>query len=103
MSKEQQAKVTALKKEFGGRRAELRKQLEDLLTDEQKQARDAAKKKALAEGKGGVKLRTAMDAALELTPTQREQFIKLREAIRQLTRSHQAELQKVQRQEEGSQ
>ena len=54
--KQQQTKVAALKKEFGQRRAELQKQLDDLHTNEQKQARDAAKKKALAEGNGGVKL-----------------------------------------------
>lgn len=96
LSEEQQAKVAALKKEFSRRRAELQKELDDLLTGEQKLAREAAKKKALAEGKGGVKLRTAMDAALELTPTQQKQFTELREAIRQLTRSHRAELEKIQ-------
>jgi hypothetical protein len=96
ISEEPQAKVAALKKEFSQRRAELQNQLDDLLTDEQKQARDAAKKKALAEGKGGVKLLTAMDAALDLTPTQQKQFTELREAIRQLTRSHRAELEEIQ-------
>ena len=34
LSKEQQTKVAALKKEFGQRRAELQKQLDDLLTDD---------------------------------------------------------------------
>ena len=92
LSKEQQTKVAALKKEFGQRRAELQKQLDDLLTDDQKQARDAAKKKALAEGKGGVKLRTAMDAALNLTPAQQKKFNELREAIGQLTREHRQKL-----------
>jgi len=54
LSKELLAKVAVLKKEFGQRRAELQEQLDDLLTEDQKQARDAAKKKALTEGKGGV-------------------------------------------------
>ena len=93
LSKDQQTKVAALKKEFGQRRAELQKQLDDLLTDDQKQARDEAKKKALAEGKGGVKLRTAMDQALNLTPTQQKTCDALREALRQLTRQHRENLE----------
>lgn len=95
LSKEQQAKVAALKKEFGQRRAELQKQLDDLLTDDQKQARDQARKKALAEGKGGVKLRTVMDAALNLAPAQQKTFNELRQSLGQLTRSHRAELDKM--------
>ena len=95
MSKEKQIKVAALKKEFGGRRAELQKQLDDLLTDEQLQARDAAKQKAVAEGKRGVKLRSAMDAALDLTPALQKQFTELREAIRQLTLAHRRSLEKI--------
>ena len=97
LSSEQQAQIAALKKELGERRAELQKQLDDLLTEDQKRASDAAKKKALAEGKGGVKLRTAMDKALDLTPTQQRQFNELRQKMGQLTRSHRAELEKVRR------
>jgi len=95
LSKEEQTRVAALKKEFGGRRAKLQKQLDDLLTDDQKQARDAAKKKALAEGKGGVKLRTAMDQALNLTTTQQKKFNELRQAIQQVTRERREKLQEV--------
>jgi hypothetical protein len=95
LSKELRTKVAALKKDFGQRRAELQEQLDDLLTENQKQARDAAKKKALAEGKGGVKLRTAMDAALNLTPDQKKKFNELRQAIGQLTREHGQKLQEI--------
>jgi hypothetical protein len=95
LTKEQQAEVAALKKEFGQRRSELQKQLNDLLTDEQKQARETAKKKALADGKGGVKLRTAMDKAPNLTPTQQRHFNELRQKLGELTRSHRAELEEV--------
>lgn len=95
LSKEQQTRVAALKKKFGKRRAELQRQLDDLLTNDQKEARDAAKKKALAEGKGGVKLRTAMDAALDLTPDQKKKFNELRQAIGRFTREHRQNLQKV--------
>lgn len=99
MSKEQQAKVVALKKEYAQRRAQLQKQLDDLLTDEQKRARDVARKKAVADGKGGVKLRTAVDAALKLTPAQRKKFNELRRALGQQSRSHQARLQEAKLQE----
>jgi arylsulfatase A len=95
LSKEQQTRVAALNKEYGKRRVELQRQLDDLLTNDQKEARDAAKKKALAEGKGGVKLRTAMDAALNLTPDQKKKFNELRQAIGQLTREHRQNLQEV--------
>lgn len=95
LSKEQQTKVTTLKKAFVQRRAELQKQLDDLLTEDQKQARDAARKKALTEGKGGVKLRTAMDEALNLTTTQQKTFDDLRQAIQQATREYREKLQEV--------
>jgi hypothetical protein len=95
LSKELQTKVAALKRAFGQRRSELQKQLDDLLTDDQKQARDEAKKQALAEGKGGVKLRTAMDKALNLTSSQQKTFNELREAIRHLTQQHREKLQEI--------
>ena len=95
LSKEQQTKVTALKKGFVQRRAELQKQLDDLLTEDQKRARDTARKKALAEGKGGVKLRAAMDEALNLTPNQMKKFNELRQAIQQATREYREKLQEV--------
>ena len=58
-------------------------------------ARDAARKKALTEGKGGVKLRTAMDEALNLTTTQQKTFDDLRQAIQQATREYREKLQEV--------
>jgi len=96
LTEEQRAKVASLNNENRKHRAELQKQLEDLLTDEQKQARDVARKKALQEGKGGVKLRAAMDEALNLTPMQEKRFTDLREAIGRLTREHRQNLQKIQ-------
>ena len=92
-----------LKKELGQRRAELQKQLNGLLNDDQKQARDAAKKKALDEGKGGVTLRTAMDVALNLTPDQKKKFDELRLTIGQLTREHRQKLQKIVQDSESNQ
>lgn len=95
LSEEQQTQVAALNKEYGQRRVELQRQLDDLLTDDQKQTRDIAKKKALAEGKGGVKLRAAMDAALNLTPDQKKKFNELRQAIGQLSRELRQRLQET--------
>lgn len=95
LTKEQQERIAALNREFAQRRAELQKQLDELLTSDQKQARDAAKKKALAEGKGGVKLRTAMDEALKLMPAQKKRFNELRQAIGQETRERREKLQEV--------
>ncbi len=42
---------------------ELQQKLDDVQTDEQKEARKAEQKQALAEGLKGVKLRAAADAA----------------------------------------
>lgn len=103
LSKELREEVAALKKEFGQRRAELQKQLDGLLTDDQKQARDAARKKALDEGKGGVKLRTVMDEALNLTPDQKKKFDELRLAIGQLTREQRRKLQQIVQDSESNQ
>jgi arylsulfatase A-like enzyme len=97
LSEEQGKTVAAAKKEFTQRRAALQKELEDLLTDEQRRARDAAKKKAVAEGKGGVKLRTAMDTAVKLTPAQQKKVNELRQAMKQLTSAHRGELKEAQR------
>jgi hypothetical protein len=94
-SKVQQAKVAALNMEYGQRRAELQEQLNNLLTDGQKQARNTAKKKAIAEGKGGVKLRSAMDEALHLTSDQKKWFNEVRQAIGQLTRDHRQKLNEI--------
>jgi len=60
--------------------AELRKKMEAVYTDEQKQARDAAKKKALSAGKKGVGLREAMDAASNLSDEQKKQLDALRKS-----------------------
>jgi arylsulfatase A-like enzyme len=70
---------------------ELRRGMEDVFTDEQKQARDAAKKKALGEGKKGPALRAAADAAANLTDEQKKQMQDLRQALGQLVREYRAQ------------
>ncbi len=73
--------------EIRRQRTALMKKLDDLLTPQQKQAHADARKKVLAKGKGGVALRNAMDAALNLSPDQQKQFDKLRKEISDLTRN----------------
>lgn len=70
------------------RMAELRRQQEGLLSEEQKRSRDASRKQALAEGKKGVALRASTDAGANLTAAQREQLDALRAEMRQLMQSH---------------
>jgi hypothetical protein len=70
---------------------ELRRKMEDVFTDEQRQARDAAKQKALEDGKRGMALRAAVDAAANLTDEQKEQLQNLRQAMGKLIREHRAQ------------
>ena len=67
--------------------AELRKKMESVLSGEQKHLRDAAKKKAIKEGKKGPALRAAADAAANLTDEQKKQFQDLREDLGKLIRA----------------
>lgn len=95
LSEEQRAKVDSLTKEYASRIAELQKKLDNILTAEQKEARRAGQKKALAEGLKGVKLRTAADAAAGMTDKQKKQIDDLRKAISELSRERQATLQAI--------
>jgi arylsulfatase A len=72
--------------EIRRQRTGLLKKLDNLLTPQQKQAQTAAREEAVAEGKGGVAVRRAMDQALKLSPDQKKQFNQLRKEISDLTR-----------------
>ena len=67
--------------------AELQKKIDDVFTEPQKQARDAARQKALEEGKKGVALRAAIDAAFEFTEQQKSRLQSLREELSELMRA----------------
>jgi len=95
LSVEQKARADAVVKEYGSRKAELQAKLESVLTNEQKQARTAAKKKALEEGKKGMALRKAVDAAAKLTEEQKKQLTSLRRAMAKLTREYREKLRDV--------
>ena len=86
MNISQKTKVEALVVEYRHKIAELQKQLPNVLTDEQTQARALAKKKALEEGKKGMTLRQAVDGAAKLTDEQKKQMQDLRQATAKLTR-----------------
>jgi len=87
------ARTETLTKDYAATMAELQKKLAGVLTDEQKQARDAARKKPLAEAKKGVALRAAADAAAGMTEEQTKQVQALRQAIAKLARERRAEQQ----------
>lgn len=77
LTEEQKKQVAALNKEYGPKLAALRKQSNELLTDDQKAARKEAAAKAKAEGKPP---RTAL-AAVELTAEQKEQQAKIKKEV----------------------
>ena len=95
LSKEQQARAEALINEYRPRIAELQKKLTDVLTNEQKQARDAARKRALEDGKRGMALRKSVDAAVTLADEQKKQLADLRQAIAKLTREYRGRLREL--------
>lgn len=86
LSEEQKTKVEALVAEYRRRTAELREKLAEVLTDEQAQASAAAKRKAIEDGKKGMALRKAVDAAAKLTDEQKKQIQNLRQEMANVTR-----------------
>lgn len=91
----QREQVEALSKDYKARLGRLRRQLTELLTEEQQRTRDAAKKKAVEEGKGGVALRRVIEAAVELTEDQRQREEEIRRSIVKLTDETSAKLLEV--------
>lgn len=94
LTAEQQAKLEALKKEFGPKLAEFQKKLDDLLTPEQKQARKDAAAKAKAENVKGKAAQEAVLNALKLSPEQKAKYESLQKELQELqakVRAHMAE------------
>lgn len=71
LTADQKAKVAALQKEFEAKFQEAAKKMESIYTPEQKAAREAAIKKATADGKTGRELFQAGRAAVTLTEKQK--------------------------------
>jgi len=84
LSAEQKEKLEGLKKEYGEKAAGLAKQLNDLLTAEQKATRKEVTAKAKEEGKKGKELRETVNAALNLTAEQKEKQASLQKEINAL-------------------
>lgn len=74
LTADQQAKLDALKKEHGPKLAELQKRVDEILSMEQKTARKEAIAKAREEKLKGKEAREALEAALKLTPEQKEKW-----------------------------
>lgn len=92
LTDEQRAKVDRVTKEYGAKIAHLQQELDNVLTEEQKQARRAGQKQALAAGKKGVNLRAAADAAAGMTAEQNKLIEKLRKEIAGLSRQRRSKL-----------
>jgi Skp family chaperone for outer membrane proteins len=85
LTAEQQAKLDALKKEYGPKLAELQKKASDLLTDDQKQARTDSQAKSKSEKLKAKDAREALMAALKLTPEQQTKWDALQKEIQATT------------------
>ncbi|GIX05205.1 MAG: hypothetical protein KatS3mg114_1074 [Planctomycetaceae bacterium] len=74
LTPEQQAKLDALKKEWGPKVAEAQKKLDDILTPEQRQARKDAQARAKSENLKGKAAQQAIEDAMKLTADQRTKY-----------------------------
>lgn len=77
---DQKKQVAAINKEFGPKLAEIQKAVNGVISKEQRQARNAANKKAKADGVKGKARNVAIQAALNLTD---EQKVKMKELTKQ--------------------
>lgn len=95
LSEEQRVQIDRVTQEYTSKLAELQKKLTGVLTNEQQAARRAGQKKAIAEGKKGVRLRAAADAAANMTAEQKKRVKDLRQEITQLARQRRAQMQSI--------
>jgi hypothetical protein len=84
-SKDQQAKVEEIRKEFSPKLADNQNRASAVFTREQLQARREARQKALGAGKQGQELRDAVEAAVKLTDEQQKQRAAIQEERDKLT------------------
>ena len=84
LTEEQKEKIAALDKEFGPKLAEIAKKRAGLLTDEQKKAQAEARKAAVEAGKKGKDVMDAAKAAVTLTEEQQQQMKDLDKEARPL-------------------
>jgi Spy/CpxP family protein refolding chaperone len=83
LTDEEKTKLADLAKDYSAKFTEAEKNT-DVLTQDQKTARDAATTKAKADGKKGKELRQAVDAAVTLTDEQKTKQSAAKKALRAL-------------------
>jgi Spy/CpxP family protein refolding chaperone len=94
LTDDQKKQVAAINKEFGPKLAEVQKAVNGVITKEQRQARNAANKKAKADGVKGKARNAAIQAALNLTDDQDVQKAARAKFVEILTAEQKAKLPK---------
>jgi Spy/CpxP family protein refolding chaperone len=94
LTDEQKAKVEDVKKEFAPKLEEARKKM-DVLTPDQKKARDEAMKKAKEEGKSEREIRRAGFAAVTLTDEQKSKQAEAGKGMRALIEQERAKIMEI--------
>jgi hypothetical protein len=84
LTAEQQAKLDAIKTEYGPRATSAQKKLDGILSGDQLKARKAAQDKAKAEKLTGKAQQALIDEALQLTPEQKTSYGAATEELRAL-------------------
>ena len=84
LTDEQKPKLAAIQKEFTPKFRELARKNRELLTPEQRAARKEAMEKTKAAGTKGKQRQSEIEAAMNLSDTQKEQLAKLKEATAKL-------------------
>jgi acetyl esterase/lipase len=92
-SREQEAKVDEIRKEYTPKLIEIQRARTRIYTDEQRQARNKALQAARDAGKTGQELRDAVDKSFQLTEEQQQQLAKSQKTQAELAASIQKELQ----------
>jgi len=90
LTADQKKQVAAINKEFGPQLAAVTKKINTVITPEQRKARNAANKKAKADGVKGKARNAAIQAALNLSDEQKEQMkvlTKERQAVQKAARA----------------
>ncbi|HCK53405.1 MAG TPA: hypothetical protein DIC23_09345 [Planctomycetaceae bacterium] len=80
LTADQKTKVAAINKEFAPKLVEVNKKAGTIITAEQRKARNAAAKKAKADGVKGKAARAAINAAAKITPEQKKKLAELNKA-----------------------
>ena len=84
LTEDQKAKLDGIKKDFNSKLADAMKAADELLTPEQKKARQEAGKAAKAAGKTGKEAHQAVDDAMKLTAEQKDKLAEAQKPVRTL-------------------